>query len=168
MTPTHLVIHHSASRNNVTFQTIKNWHTRPKPHSKRPKRFYYQGKWWDYLRLPDEGRDLVDRGLFGNGWTDIGYHYVVTHDGKLHYGRPFHVTGAHVGGQNTGTIGCCVVGDMTKQLTVEYPWTSGQIMTTTELIHCHQLLFPNITVCGHGDLATTACPGVNVREYFYL
>jgi len=45
-----------------------------------------------------------------NGWRDIGYHWVIEHDGKLSPGRPESEPGAHVGGFNAHTIGVCVTG----------------------------------------------------------
>ncbi len=32
----------------------------------------------------------------GNGWSDIGYHYVIYRDGSIHVGRPESVSGAHL------------------------------------------------------------------------
>ena len=31
----------------------------------------------------------------GNGWKDIGYHYVIYLDGSVHKGRPIEQVGAH-------------------------------------------------------------------------
>lgn len=36
----------------------------------------------------------------GNGWDDIGYHYIIRADGKIEPGRPVNVTGAHAKGRN--------------------------------------------------------------------
>lgn len=46
-----------------------------------------------------------------NGWSDIGYHYVIERDGALKTGRPLEQIGAHVKGANADTIGICLVGD---------------------------------------------------------
>ena len=35
------------------------------------------------------------------GWSDIGYHYVVYLDGSIHTGRPIEVAGAHTKELNT-------------------------------------------------------------------
>jgi len=45
-----------------------------------------------------------------NGWDDIGYHFIITVDGKVHTGRPLNVQGAHVMGWNRDNIGICMVG----------------------------------------------------------
>jgi N-acetylmuramoyl-L-alanine amidase len=40
-----------------------------------------------------------------NGWTDIGYHYLVDGLGRMYRGRPVWAMGAHVLRQNTGRVG---------------------------------------------------------------
>ena len=40
-----------------------------------------------------------------NGWSDIGYHWLVDKYGVIHKGRDESLTGAHVGGHNSGNIG---------------------------------------------------------------
>ena len=44
------------------------------------------------------------------GWSDIGYHYVVYLDGSIHTGRPIEVSGAHTKGLNKNSIGVVYVG----------------------------------------------------------
>ncbi len=44
------------------------------------------------------------------GWSDIGYHYLITRDGKVHKGRPNSRVGAHCAGDNATSIGICCVG----------------------------------------------------------
>ena len=46
----------------------------------------------------------------GNGWRDIGYHFVVYLDGSVHNGRPVGQIGAHCSGHNAHSIGVCYVG----------------------------------------------------------
>ena len=60
-----------------------------------------------------------------NGWTDIGYHYVVEKYGKgimAYYGRPPNVVGAHVKGMNQNTLGICVVGNFDRDEVPEDIW----------------------------------------------
>ena len=42
----------------------------------------------------------------GNGWSDIGYHYVILIDGTVEAGRPLWRKGAHTKGHNND-IGIC-------------------------------------------------------------
>ena len=44
------------------------------------------------------------------GWCDIAYHFLVGVDGTIYEGRPLHLLGSHVGGQNTGNIGVAFIG----------------------------------------------------------
>ena len=49
-----------------------------------------------------------------NGWSDIGYHFLIEQIGDrvaVVPGRPLTLYGAHCSGNNTGSIGVCVVGD---------------------------------------------------------
>ena len=56
-----------------------------------------------------EGRDFTVEQIrqwhLARGFSDIGYHYVVSRDGSVHRGRPEEVAGAHCTGQNTCSIG---------------------------------------------------------------
>ena len=45
------------------------------------------------------------------GWTCIGYHYVIRKDGTIEEGRPHWTTGAHAYGENSHTIGIHVCGN---------------------------------------------------------
>jgi len=47
---------------------------------------------------------------YANGWSDIGYHYVVRY-GEVLDGRPVGLVGAHAYGHNTGSIGITTVGN---------------------------------------------------------
>jgi hypothetical protein len=44
------------------------------------------------------------------GWCDVGYHFLVGIDGTIYEGRPLHLLGAHVAGNNSGNIGISFVG----------------------------------------------------------
>jgi N-acetylmuramoyl-L-alanine amidase len=65
-----------------------------------------------------EGRDVsveTIRGWHkGQGWRDIGYHWVVLLDGSVKLGRPEAQVGSHVAGRNTGTLGVVYVGGVAK------------------------------------------------------
>ena len=41
----------------------------------------------------------------GNGWRDVGYHFVVRLDGSVETGRPLRVAGAHCRGHNARSVG---------------------------------------------------------------
>ena len=63
--------------------------------------------------LPNITADTIRRWhVQGNGWDDIGYHYVVLVDGTIQQGRPIDQEGAHCRGHNKDSIGICYVGGL--------------------------------------------------------
>ena len=46
----------------------------------------------------------------GNGWSDVGYHFIIRRNGKIELGRKLSDIGAHVKGFNSRSIGICTVG----------------------------------------------------------
>lgn len=53
----------------------------------------------------------IDASHKGQGWTCIGYHYVIRKDGTVEQGRPHWTVGAHAYMQNSHTIGIHVCGN---------------------------------------------------------
>lgn len=60
----------------------------------------------DYSITPER----IKQWHLNRGWSDIGYHFIITTDGVLHVGRPITKQGAHVAGHNKDNIGICLVG----------------------------------------------------------
>lgn len=61
-----------------------------------------------------------------NGWSDIGYNYLIAPDGTVFQGRddmgiadPDNIIGAHMCGVNSNTMGICVLGNFTNQMPTE-------------------------------------------------
>jgi N-acetylmuramoyl-L-alanine amidase len=44
------------------------------------------------------------------GWKDVGYHYVISPNGDIEFGRPEEQIGAHAEGHNHDSIGVCLDG----------------------------------------------------------
>lgn len=44
------------------------------------------------------------------GWQDIGYHFVITKNGRIKWGRSLEMIGAHCKGHNIDSIGICLTG----------------------------------------------------------
>lgn len=56
-------------------------------------------------------RQIQNYHIDSNGWCDIGYHFVVSRDGRIWQGRASHDhSAAHVGGHNTNNIGISFMG----------------------------------------------------------
>ena len=50
---------------------------------------------------------MLDHMHQARGWTCCGYHYYITRDGQLHFGRPEEMVGAHARHYNAHSIGVC-------------------------------------------------------------
>jgi len=103
----------------------------------------------------------------GRGWTDIGYHYVITNgqitpkipyqegmDGIIQKGRPVEEAGSHCKGHNANSIGVCLVGikEFTaKQMEALYTFLLVTLLPTWGLRIDH--------VIGHYETDTGAAQG---------
>ena len=103
------------------------------------------------------------------GWCDIGYHFLVTEDGRVWEGRPVDRMGAHVAHQNTGNIGVSFVGCFQKGacdgISSSNVPTEAAIEGAGHVMHALAQKF-NISpspadIKGHRDHAgaSTECPG---------
>jgi N-acetylmuramoyl-L-alanine amidase len=127
---------------------------------------------WHCTATP-EGREVlvgeIDRWHKDRGWSGIGYHKVVHLDGSVSEGRPESQVGAHVAGRNTGTLGYCYVGGITKDGKSKDTRTAAQKATmlrlTKEAIAKYRLKL----VSGHRNYAAKDCPCFDARaEYAHL
>lgn len=95
------------------------------------------------------------------GWTCIGYHYVIRKDGTIEEGRPHWTVGAHAYGDNDHTIGIHVCGNFE----IGEP-TQAQIESLAMLLAnvCYDYGLPidKDHVVAHRDLMATACCGENL------
>lgn len=95
------------------------------------------------------------------GWSGIGYHYLIRRDGTVERGRPEEYIGSHAYGFNTGSIGINFAGNMeVMSLTSEQRECGAMLLAD---ICCRHGLTPDAnTVVGHRDLMATDCPGENL------
>ena len=103
-----------------------------------------------------------------NGWKDIGYHYLITVDGKICAGRPIDQVGAHCKNHNTGTIGICYVGGKTPDGKTNKDTRSvAQIAAIKQLVSSLKVCFPSIKkVSGHYMYSSKPCPCFDVQKEF--
>ena len=103
----------------------------------------------------------IDASHKGQGWTCIGYHYVIRKDGTVEQGRPHWTVGAHAYGENSHTIGIHVCGNFE-----EAEPTDAQIeslaMLLANLCTDYGLTIDRDHIVGHRELMATACPGRNL------
>ena len=57
----------------------------------------------------------IDKWHRDNGWSGIGYHYLVCLDGVVEVGRGINVVGAHCKGHNANSVGIAYVGGRDKK-----------------------------------------------------
>ena len=106
----------------------------------------------------------------GRGWSDIGYHYIVSIDGKIEDGRPIDRSGAHTKGQNSNSIGVCYIGGVEKDgKTPKDTRNPEQLMALANLLDALMEMYPEATLHGHNEFAAKACPSFDVqKEYDFL
>jgi len=120
--------------------------------------------------LPGQSVDIEDVRRWhvdGNGWSDVGYHALITADGTLQFGRPISRMGAGVAGHNKTTLHVAYVGGLdddgqpadtitTKQANALHGYVAGVVT----------VLGP-MAVKGHNDFTDAkACPSFKVHEKF--
>lgn len=107
----------------------------------------------------------------GNGWADIGYHFLVRRDGTIERGRPLDLPGAHTKGHNADTVGIAFSGGL-NPLTrePEDTRTPEQRKSLHGLLNALILIFPSIeSIHGHREFAPKACPCFDAfTEYRHL
>lgn len=104
-----------------------------------------------------------------NGWSDIGYHYIIDRNGVVIEGRPLERTGAHTKGHNTGTVGICLIGGHGGSEADNFSdhYTHSQESSLRDLIRRLKTSYPTIReVSGHNEYAAKACPCFNVKKWY--
>ena len=119
-----------------------------------------------------EGRDVSTETIrkwhtVGNGWSDIGYHFVIRLDGTLEIGRPLERIGAHVKGQNRGSIGVCYIGGMERSMSkAKDTMNRGQEATFRNLMVALRASWGELSLHGHNEFSSKACPSFDVQDKF--
>jgi len=103
----------------------------------------------------------------GNGWADIGYHFIIRRNGAIEQGRPIEQAGAHVGGHNANSIGICLVGGQGADGRPEANYTPAQWAALKAKIMALRQDFPAAAILGHRDYpgVAKACPCFDARAW---
>jgi len=115
--------------------------------------------------------DITEWHVTGNGWSDCGYHYVITLSGEIQEARPEKKIGAHCFRKNRSSIGICYIGGMNRDMTEwEDTRTEKQKESLKKLLKELKQKYPNATVYGHNDFTNKkVCPCFNAKEeYKYI
>ena len=102
----------------------------------------------------------------GNGWSDIGYHWVIRRDGTVEEGRPEDCAGAHAKGHNNTSIGICLVGGIDEAGDADANFTLAQYTALSKAIDAARMRHPIKKLSGHRDYASKACPSFDVQAFY--
>lgn len=125
----------------------------------------------DQLRSPDGSlassasviRDIQSAHMNGEGYGDIGYHFLIDPAGRIFMGRDARYQGAHAGGDNNiGNLGICLIGNFE----IEHP-SRAAIQAMDDLIEglLQKLQLPRNSVRPHHYWKATRCPGRHLEDH---
>lgn len=112
----------------------------------------------------------------GKGYTGIGYHYIITRDGKLQRGRPLNLIGDHASefNHNRYSIGIAFVGGFNCATGTKNPqrflsaesFTTAQHNTFEMFCEAFYTVIPAGQAWGHNDVSqSNTDPGFNVPKF---
>lgn len=115
----------------------------------------------------DVGVDEIREWHLKNGWSDIGYHFVIRRNGLLEIGRSIESIGAHVKGYNTTSVGICMIGGRSAVGTEpENNFTGNQWNTLRALLPYLEHKYPDAVIKGHNEFTNTKnCPSFDVQKW---
>ena len=127
----------------------------------------------------DIGVEEIHRWHQENGWSGIGYHYVIRRDGSIERGRPINYIGAHAlaNGHNNRSIGVAFVGgyitphsgagQMAPAQTGPESFTAAQNTSFKSFMKTFFDVFPGGQAFGHMDTdpLNKIDPGFSVEDY---
>ena len=100
------------------------------------------------------------------GWSDVGYHYIVKLDGTIEKGRPIEQVGAHVQGHNADSIGVVYIGGVDANNKPKDTRTEAQKKALDELLTDLSMHFL-APVSGHNDYTNAkACPSFKAKDEY--
>ena len=106
-------------------------------------------------------RNIQNWQMDGNGYSDIGYNFLVGEDGNAYEGRGWDIQGAHASGWNGQSHGTCMIGTFTNRNPYQVALTALE-----NLWDCGVSLgkiTSGFKIHGHRDGGCTECPG----NYFF-
>lgn len=89
------------------------------------------------------------------GFKTVGYHWFITTNGKLQYGRPIGDVGAHCAGHNHDSVGICLHG--------RHHFHPAQFGTLRKLLESLDFALRIKDVYGHCDFSDKTCPNFDYK-----
>lgn len=105
------------------------------------------------------------------GWSDIGYHYVIYRDGTIVNGRDVDIIGAHCnkGGHNMYSIGICYIGGVDARNVKKAKDTRTDAQKDALLSFLKELkeIYPEAKIYGHRDFdSSKECPSFDAKNEY--
>ncbi|MEM6730719.1 MAG: N-acetylmuramoyl-L-alanine amidase [Myxococcota bacterium] len=116
----------------------------------------------DPLSTPARLRQLQSAHMDGRGWCDVGYHFIVSQDGRLWEARSLPLRGAHTANHNSRNIGISYAGNYETALPSNSQLQNGADLLAM-LAKDHAIPLDGSRIKGHRDFGATLCPG----EFLY-
>lgn len=104
----------------------------------------------------------IRSGHVGQGWADIGYHYIIDPQGNVWEGRATRYQGAHVKENNEHNLGIMCLGNFDQ----ERP--SSSMLATLDSFLADRMRAYNVPISRvytHQEIRATECPGRNLQGY---
>lgn len=119
-----------------------------------------------------EGRDFkaknIDAWHKAQGWSQIGYNYVIDLDGTIELGRDVDLIPAQVQGYNANAIGVVYIGGVDSKMNPKDTRTPEQKKALVQLLGELKGIYPNAVIQGHRDFpkVAKACPSFDAKTEY--
>ncbi|XP_053865727.1 peptidoglycan-recognition protein SC2-like [Malaclemys terrapin pileata] len=101
-------------------------------------------------------RGIQNYHMDSNGWSDIGYNFLIGEDGRVYEGRGWSSVGAHAYGWNSNSLGFSFLGTFSSRAP-----NAAALNAAKSLIQCavnRGSLSSSYTLKGHRNVSQTDCP----------
>jgi N-acetyl-anhydromuramyl-L-alanine amidase AmpD len=103
------------------------------------------------------------------GFNDVGYHFIIKLDGTIEIGRSLDKVGAHVAGNNTGSIGICYIGGLDSLGRAKDTRTNNQKEALKTLVDTITACIPTIKeIKGHRDYSKDLNKNGKIESFEYI
>ena len=103
-----------------------------------------------------------------DGWSDVGYHFVIKRDGTVEEGRGIDTVGGHLFGWDSVCLGICLIGDIGPNIGGESTtnYTEAQTRSLIELLVKLREKYVS-AICSPFDFpgVTDSSPYFDVKEW---
>ncbi|CAB3385808.1 Hypothetical predicted protein [Cloeon dipterum] len=102
-------------------------------------------------------RGMQDEHMDVNGWSDIGFNFLVGDDGRVYEGRGWETIGSHTPGFSSISIGVSFIGTFNDNTPFDIALDAAKLLNECGVEQGY--LYPNFGLIGHRQAVSTDCPG---------